>query len=604
LVVGLACLLFASAADAAPEWSAPVTVGAGPNIESIDVALDPQGDAAAVWRSGVNAEGTIGSAFKPAGSNWQSPITLSGPVQGAFEPQVAIDEAGEAIAVWDAWLGREEQVIQVSTRPAGGNWSAPLDLSRTDEGAARPDLSMNERGEAAISWQAHPSGWNVVQVAQRSVLGSWSPPEEIAGRFGPANSNAPEPQVAMDPEGDVALAWQNFEVSEGVVDAAVKQAGSPWSPPTQMASPTGYGACEPQVAMGPHGEATVAWISVTFGARTVESSIKLARGAWTLPVQHSKFEYGQEAYGLEMAPDPASDGIVAWEMWRYGHFDVQIGPANQGLFASSTVARFADSPEVASSPAGAPVAVWTKRPEQEREGESPVIEGAFDPGPSSPFQLSSQSESSVRTPQIAVNDAGEAAAAWRSGPEQDSVVKAAILQSPAVVIGPTPPASSSPPNSWSGPSGDTRSVPKSHLAMVVGAGRVEGSTLRLALRCPATILCKGNVKILAPHRVAAGRGKAQGSVILGSERFSVGPGKTRPIHVRLVRAALQAIDAAPRHRLKVNIVGKRVEPRTLVLASRKLKGKLKRSSRFGSFDKPQKVPMVAPKPVHAAANRP
>lgn len=570
LVIGLGCLLLASAADAAPEWSAPVTVGAGPNIESIDVALDPQGDAVAVWRSGVNAEGTIGSAFKPAGLNWQSPVTLSGPVRGAFEPQVAIDGAGEAIAVWDAWLGGEEQVIQVSTRPAGGNWSAPLDLSRSDQGAARPDLSMNERGEAAITWQADSSAWNVVQVAQRSVLGAWNPPEEIVGRFGPANSNAPEPQVAIDPEGDIALAWQNFEVSEGVVDAAVKQAGSPWSPPTQMASPTGYGAREPQVAMGPHGEATVAWISVTFGARTVESSIKLANGAWTPPVQHSKFEYEQEAYGLELAPDPASDGIVAWEMWRYGHFDVQIGPANQGLFASTTIARYAESSDVATSAAGAPVAVWTKRPEQEREGESPVIEGAFDPGPSSPyFQLSSQSESSVRTPQIAVNDAGEAAAAWRSGPERESVVKAAILQSPPVVIGPIPPTSSSPPNAPSGLSGSTQSVPKSHLAVVVGAGRVEGSTLRLALRCPGTNLCKGNVKILAPHRVAtqAGRDKPQGSVILGSERFSIGPGKTKTIHVRLVRAALHAIDAAPGHRLKVDVVGRRIEPRTLVLNS-------------------------------------
>jgi hypothetical protein len=558
LLIGLACLSSVPVAGAASEWSAPVTVSrAARGLGSPDVAIDPQGDAVAVWEG---SGGAIESAFKLAGSDWQSPTTLPSAVQGVFHPQVALDGAGNAVAVWDAWLGGEETVIQSSSRPAGGTWSAPVDLSGTTERATNAELAMNERGEAAVVWQAEPSASTVVEVARRSALGLWGPAEEVSGSvFG----YTPEAQVSIDAQGDIGVAWVKTETSEGVVEATVKQAGTGWLPPTQMPGQIGYGAAEPRLAMGPNREATLTWVRQTFGSRSALSSIRTFGGLWSSPIEQS--EFGKEAYGLTVAAHPGY-GILAWEMWRYGYFDIQASLANG---RAVTVARHAEAPRIAALPGEGSVAVWRN---EGNEGESPSIAGAFDPtGAIQGFRLSEPSEGFVQTPELAVNAAGEAVAAWLvgSGPEEEKLVRAAALQPPPAPVTPVAPAPVAPSSSPSAPPAPPSPAPKARPVVVVRLGPVEGSALGLTLRCPGTGTCRGNVKILAPRRPAAkaDRGKAKKFVYLTGGAFSIRPGKTKVLRLRLTGPALQALDAAPRHRLKVNVVGRDVRPRALVLTA-------------------------------------
>ena len=53
-------------------------------------------------------------------------------------PQVALNATGEAVAVWESSVtgGQYPDFVQAAGRPAGGNWSAPVNVSAPSQGAA------------------------------------------------------------------------------------------------------------------------------------------------------------------------------------------------------------------------------------------------------------------------------------------------------------------------------------------------------------------------------------------------------------------------------------------------------------------------------------
>src|SRR6186713_3236299 len=83
--------------------------------------------------------------------NWLEAADLSNAGRNAGNPQVAMDAAGNTVAIWE----RESPLdsshnIQVSTRAVGGAFTAPVDLVLKAE---EPRLAMTSAGEAVAIWR-------------------------------------------------------------------------------------------------------------------------------------------------------------------------------------------------------------------------------------------------------------------------------------------------------------------------------------------------------------------------------------------------------------------------------------------------------------------
>ena len=63
----------------------------------------------------------------------------------AQEPQVAVGSHGNATAVWERYTPRGTR-IQSATRPAGGSWSAPVNLSPVKQATRSPKLALDPQG--------------------------------------------------------------------------------------------------------------------------------------------------------------------------------------------------------------------------------------------------------------------------------------------------------------------------------------------------------------------------------------------------------------------------------------------------------------------------
>lgn len=122
-----------------------------------DVAVDSAGNAVAVWRQKGDAE-EIHGAFLPYGARvWQFTSPLSGSVGDADFPKVSIDGVGNAVAIWSIEISDESKVVQAATLPFQKLvWGPVSTLSAMGVTGTivnnSTKISVNAAGNAVAAW--------------------------------------------------------------------------------------------------------------------------------------------------------------------------------------------------------------------------------------------------------------------------------------------------------------------------------------------------------------------------------------------------------------------------------------------------------------------
>ena len=142
-------------------------------------------------------------------------MNLSPPGLIGVEPSVAIDNSGVATVVWSL-----DYVIQTSTCPAGGNWSAPVALSDVTASAIYPQVVVNAAGNATAMWVRYDaSGTPGIETADRPAGGIWSAPFLLAPDALTDFELVVPPAGQLEQYGTsstgVALRWTAFEPAGG-----------------------------------------------------------------------------------------------------------------------------------------------------------------------------------------------------------------------------------------------------------------------------------------------------------------------------------------------------------------------------------------------------
>jgi hypothetical protein len=235
-------------------WQTPVSLSeAGQNAEKPQVAVDAHGDAVAVWQRYDGSNLIVQGAALPAGGSWQAPVNLSEAGHFAEAPQVALDPQGDAVAVWQRSNG-SNRIVQGAFRPAGGSWGVPVNLSEAGQSAEAPQVVIDALGDAVAVWERYDGSHEIVQGAIMPAAGSWQTPVNLSE----AGRSAETPQVSFDPQGDAVAVWPRYNGSNLIVQGAVRPAGGSWQAPVNL-SEAGQFAETPQVAIGAHGDAVAVW---------------------------------------------------------------------------------------------------------------------------------------------------------------------------------------------------------------------------------------------------------------------------------------------------------------------------------------------------------
>jgi hypothetical protein len=416
----------------------------GGNAGEARLAVDPSGDAVAVWER-VDADGDrIVQAAARDGWTFGRPVDLSLAGRNADAPAVAIDQAGGAVVVWQRFSELGHWVVQGATRAAAGTIASLGSLSDTSSDDEAPQVAVDPAGDAVAVWQQDDHQRNVVsiQAAARSAGGGLVSLGELSvpGQSGEQDDESPE--VALDRAGDAFAVWEHFDGTNFVVQSAVRPAGGPkFGAPVDVSLPESTAhenAVSPQVAVDPAGNEIVVW-ALGGGSDGHHWAVQAA----VRPAGATRFDAAQELsvagqnQDPQVAVDQAGEAIAVWQRFDGAHAFVDAASLPPGASAWTAVelAGAADpsSPQVALDAAGDAVAVWN-----DTNSVNQTVGAAYRPAGGSftaPVWLS-RPGANATDPHIALDRAGHTYAVWVGSDGKNSIVQGFLPDPPP---GPGPP---------------------------------------------------------------------------------------------------------------------------------------------------------------------
>jgi len=620
----LVAALLPGTALAAPTWLAPSNLSApGHSGEDPQLGIDQAGDTVAVWVRFDGSNEIVQAADRPAGGSWAAAVNLSAAGEDAEDPRLAVDPAGDAVAVWRRYDG-SNVVIEAAVRTAGGSWGAPVRLSAGGENADEPSVGLDRAGNAVAVWRRYDGFDDIVQAATRAAGGAWQAPIDLSD----AGQNAYEPQIAVDEGGDAVAVWARSDGSHTIIQAANRPVNGSWGTSVDL-SAAGENAAEPQVAVDAAGDAIAVWQRFNGADNVVQAAARPAGGIWQSPVDLS--ESAEDASYPEVAVTPGGDAVAVWEVFDGSDYLIQAatqaaGGTWQGPVDLSAPGNDAEEPQVGVDPAGDAVAAWVRY-----DGTDDIVQaatraagGTWQPG----VNLSAPGENGEE-PQVAVDQEGDAAAAWSRSDGSDAIVQVSgydaagpQLRSLSIpktgTVGAPLSFSVAPLDVWSALGATTWSfgdgatatgttvshtfaAPGTYTVKVTGAdalgnlstatgavavapsastgrkgraragriAKVKGRVALLALSCPAGARCAGTAQLSVHAKPRRGRAasakRGRRRIMLGKVTFGLAAGKSRTVRLPLTGKARALVAATGRKGLKAQLTGSGVVGRALVL---------------------------------------
>lgn len=318
------------------------------------VASNDKGEVVAVWQTILpgstigNIKGNIYAASRNALGIWtveqQINASSGGSANIALLPQVALNNNGEAIAIWQSSTNSsgEKQLgdVYVSTRSSNGTWSQE-ELINSNQGAAEDAfIALNDNNQAVAIWNEPETESGLVVVISKDSSGIWFEEVSIDGDAGKValNNNGVavaigirkagilkdkkqmwaafrnakgiwtalesissiqdsiddsflSSSVALNSNGLAVATWQTDSDSKTNVFAAIKNPNEPWGQEQQINSGRlNNSSVNPNLSLNDKGEALITWsATASFSTNSnIYISSKTANNTWT-PQQQMNF---------------------------------------------------------------------------------------------------------------------------------------------------------------------------------------------------------------------------------------------------------------------------------------------------------------------------
>lgn len=285
LIVCLIGLLGPSSARAG--WSfPPIDIVLAPgNFNDPDIAVDGAGNAIAIWVQVDGLNQDVRTSILPRGGTWSTPVVITTcPI--LFHETIAVTPSGNAIALWVCQSGGGTiNNVQAATLTIGGTWSAPVNISATSTNAFFPRLAINDQGDAVAAWDIFDGSNTVVQAATfhatstSPFTGTWTPPTTLS----PPGFNTGNLNVAINNSGKAVAVWSVVFGPTEIIQASIFN-GSSWFP-AQTISNTLFNSRDPSVALDSKGNAVAVWVGSNGTFNLIQASkLSAKEGTWSNPV--------------------------------------------------------------------------------------------------------------------------------------------------------------------------------------------------------------------------------------------------------------------------------------------------------------------------------
>jgi len=236
----------------------------GENQKNPRVAIDQNGNAVAVWERDTGSSETIQASTIPFGGSPSAPMTISGS-GSAFSPAIDIDDGGNAIALWSEFNGTDA-VIRSAQLPFGGNWSTPVDITAAGESGTLSQVKFDVNSNVVAIWSRYDSANAVIKGSTMLFGGGWSTPVNISD----VSESSSHPVLGIDIGGNAIAVWDT--ASNKVQTSSYTFDDATWSSPLDLSNNDGTASSLPDLAENLCSDAVVVWQNDNAGVNTIQSA--------------------------------------------------------------------------------------------------------------------------------------------------------------------------------------------------------------------------------------------------------------------------------------------------------------------------------------------
>jgi hypothetical protein len=186
------------------DWSDPVVLS---DVTAADpfCCINDNGTCVVVWQRFVVDHYQIEAAYYNQGA-WQTGFVLSDGTRNAYNPKVAVDGQGNAVATWFEDAGGILR-IYISEKNNDNPWQTSMCMSDTLLTAKFPTISINQAGQVMLMWEQYNGEFWHIASRYKDLNSSWS--DEVA--VSSTDNDAFDPQVVVDTYGNALATWTFYD---------------------------------------------------------------------------------------------------------------------------------------------------------------------------------------------------------------------------------------------------------------------------------------------------------------------------------------------------------------------------------------------------------
>jgi len=337
------------------------------------IAFDANGNALAVW---YQSDGTRFNVWSNRYTNvctgicsigWGTAALIETDNAGsAGNPQIAIDANGNALAVWSQDDGTNWNIW--SNRYTNGSGWGTAALIETDAGSAfNPQIAIDTGGNALAVWeQSDGTRFNIWSNRYRAITGSWGNAALIeTDNAGDASS----PQIAFDASGNALAVWHqsdgtNYNVWSNRNTPGIQNGSGTWGTAALIETDNAGDANSPQIAFDASGNALAVW-NQSDGTRTTNIwSNRYTNGSGWGTAALIETDNAGYAYDPQIAFDASGNALAVWEQWDGTRTNIWANRNTNGsgwgtaALIETDNAGGAHAPQIAFDASGNALAVW------------------------------------------------------------------------------------------------------------------------------------------------------------------------------------------------------------------------------------------------------
>jgi hypothetical protein len=338
-----------------------VTMISNTHGSALQLAIHASGTAFAVWTQPDGSRTNIWASRLVVDSGWGVPVLLeSNDAGNAYDPKIAVDAAGNAVAVW--WqFDDTHSDIWASRYSIDSGWSPATLVELNGSDAINPDLAIDANGNALVVW-AQSDGARRTIWENRYVLGSgWG----TASIVGSANAgDAAISDVAMDASGNAIAVWVQFNGADvyNNIWANHYSVGAGWGTATVIGSGTSVLVEHARVAIDPFGNAVAVWQQTVGPSFNIWSNRYVAGSGWSTA---TSIQTGSgPASTPEVAVDMNGNALAVWRQSDLARVSIWANRyvAGRGWGAATLIesdsSGDASAPKVVLNAGGSALVVW------------------------------------------------------------------------------------------------------------------------------------------------------------------------------------------------------------------------------------------------------